>query len=81
MDWKEQKYDETFDEVVATMEMRRQLDPSFGLTDLEAILHAQYVNQGHDWEGRGASFEIRQKATIDAYEHLLRKWKAISKPT
>ena len=78
MDRKEQKYDNTFDEVVAAMERRRHLEPSFGAADLEAILHAQYVNQDHDWEGRGAAFEIRQQATIDAYEHLLRKWKAIA---
>ena len=80
MDWKEQKYDETFEEVVAAMERRRLLDPSFSIADLEAILHAQYVNQDHDWEGRGAAFEIKQQATIDAYEHLLRKWKTIITP-
>jgi hypothetical protein len=78
MDWKAEKYDETFDDAVATIEMRRNTDPSFGIADLEAILHAQYVDQDNDWIGRGAAFEIKQKATIDAYEHLLRKWKAIA---
>lgn len=77
MDWKELKYNDTFDEVVAAMERRHQLDPAFNLTELGAILNAQYARQGHDWEGRGAAFEITQQATIDAYEHLLRKWKTM----
>jgi hypothetical protein len=80
MDWKEQKYDEMFDDVVATSELRRRQDPSFSIADLEAILHAQYVDQDNDWIGRGAAFEIKQKATIDAYEHMLRKWKALVTP-
>ena len=74
MDWKEEKYDQTFEETELFLERRRQTE-DFGIADLEALLHYQYVHQGHDWDGRGAIFEIQKKATIDAYEHVLRRWK------
>ncbi|QQO07371.1 hypothetical protein [Breznakiella homolactica] len=76
VDWREKKYEETFDQEVRGLERRKESDPDCTIEDLEGILKHLYHMDGADWGGRGEVQDITLSATIAAYEHFIAQWKA-----
>jgi hypothetical protein len=75
-EWREIKYQETFEEETRGLTRRRQADTACTVEDLQAILNALYVMDGADWAGRGDVQDTIMAATIAAYEHFIFQWKS-----
>ena len=74
-EWRDIKYQETFDEETRGLYRRRQADPACKVEDLEAILKALYIMDGVDWGGRGEVQDTVMAATIAAYEQFIAQWR------
>ncbi len=72
--WQKQTYERAFHETCVQIEMRRGSDPSFTREALRGMLESAYVDEGNDWQGRGALGDTILSATIAAYEHVLAEW-------
>jgi hypothetical protein len=75
-EWREIKYQATFEEEMRGLVRRRQNDKTCKIEDLEEILKALYIMDGADWGGRGNVQDTVMAATIAAYEHFIAQWKA-----
>ncbi|MDR3146058.1 MAG: hypothetical protein LBU21_07255, partial [Treponema sp.] len=53
VDWRDSKYNETFEEEVQGLIRRRKADPRCRVEDLEGVLRHLYQMDGADWGGRG----------------------------
>jgi len=78
LEWKDVKYQETFDEETRGLARRRQSDQACKIEDLEGILKALYIMDGADQGGRGPLQDTIMAATIAAYERFIAQWKAES---
>ena len=76
VDWKEVKYEETFEQELRGLERRRKADSACTVADIEGVLENLYIMDGADWYGRGDVQDITMAATIAAYEHFIAQWKA-----
>jgi len=76
VEWRDIKYEETFDQEVLGLERRRAHDPSCTVGDLKATLQHLYIMDGSDWGGRGELQDLVLQATIAAYEHVIAEWEA-----
>jgi hypothetical protein len=76
VDWRDIRYNETFEEEVQGLIRRREADPRCRAEDLEGVLRHLYLMDGADWAGRGELQDIILAATIAAYEHIIAEWKA-----
>jgi hypothetical protein len=74
--WRDQKYQETFDQELRGLERRRAADPACTVEDIEGTLKHLYIMDGADWGGRGELQDTILYATIAAYEHFITEWKA-----
>jgi hypothetical protein len=74
MDWREIKYNETFEQEVLGLE-RRRASTSCAIEDIEGLLNHLYKLDGDNWIGRGEVQDIVMSATIAAHEHFLAEWK------
>jgi len=72
--WKDEVYQQSFDNVTRHIKKMKDTDASFTLQELEGMLQAEYVNQGNDWVGRGELYDLRNAATIAAYQMLIAEW-------
>jgi len=79
VEWREKKFEETFDQEVLGLERRRSYDPDCSVADLEGILENLYRMDGADWGGRGELQDTVMQATIAAYEHVIAQWRAEAK--
>ncbi len=70
------KYDETYSEIIVSLQRHRTEDATFTLEDARGVLKHLYVNDGNNWVGRGELQDIVVRATIDAYEHFIGVWEA-----
>jgi len=75
-EWRNNKYNDTFEEELRGLERRRAADAHCTITDIEGTLKHLYIMDGADWGGRGDVQDIAMAATIAAYEHFLARWKA-----
>jgi hypothetical protein len=73
-DWRDTKYDETFEEELRGLERRRAADPNCTLADIEGTLKHLYIMDRADWGGRGGVQDVTMAATIAAYEHFIARW-------
>ena len=73
-DYREQLFDETFENVCGDMKRRRDKDPRFTKEEMEGLLKALRIHHGNDWEGRGEIRDIINEATIAACELVLSEW-------
>lgn len=73
--WREEKYQQVFDDVMKYVANQRKTDPTFTIQSLEAQLETEYINQGNDWVGRGEAVDLRIQATIAAYQQALANWR------
>jgi hypothetical protein len=76
VDWRDIKYNETFEQEVRGLERRKASDPNCSIADLEGVLQHLYQMDGADWIGRGEVQDIIMAATIAAYEYIIAQWKA-----
>ncbi|MDR2899986.1 MAG: hypothetical protein LBV20_00500 [Treponema sp.] len=74
--WRDLKYQETFDQELRGLERRRAADPNCTVEDIEGTLKHLYIMDGADWGGRGELQDLVLNATIAAYEHFTTEWKA-----
>ena len=72
--WKDEVYQQSFENVTRHIKKMKDTDASFTLKELEGMLQAEYVNQGNDWVGRGELYDLRNAATIAAYQMLIAEW-------
>jgi len=75
-EWRNVKYQETFDDEVRGLSRRRQADPACKVEDLEATLKNLYIMDGGDNGGRGCLQDTILAAQIAAYEHFIAEWRA-----
>jgi hypothetical protein len=75
-EWRDIKYQETFEGELRGLERRRATDPHCTIADIEGTLKHLYIMDGADWIGRGDVQDITMAATIAAYEHFVAQWKA-----
>lgn len=74
-DFKNQRFNHTFEQVQAKIIWRQQTDPNFTIEVLEGLLEGLYIYEGNDWVGRGELGSIDLNATIAAHEHVLAEWR------
>jgi hypothetical protein len=79
-DWLEKTYNDTLEAVLAGLQGRRRVDPSFGVGDAEGTLAHLYVQEGNDWGGRGMLQDEVLAATIAAHEQFIEAWKREGAP-
>lgn len=75
-EWRDIKYEETFEQEVRGLERRRQHDPDLTLEDVKNMLQHLYNLDGMDWIGRGELQDTILNATLAAYEHFIAEWEA-----
>jgi hypothetical protein len=78
-EWKDVKYQETFEEEIRGLNRRRQFDAACKIEDLEGILRNLYILDGADQDGRGSLQDTIIAARIAAYEHFITQWKSENK--
>lgn len=71
----QKQYDEAFDAMYQAMMLRKKDDKSFTKKELAELLDNMYLNEGHNWIGRGEVVQIRLAAGIAACEAILHDWK------
>jgi hypothetical protein len=75
-EWRDIKYQETYEEEIRGLTRRRQVDQACMVEDLQAILKALYIMDGADWGGRGDVQDTIMTATIAAYEQFISQWQS-----
>lgn len=73
-DWRDKAYSETLDNLVANLERRRKIDPSFTLAEAKGVLTHLYVQEGNDMLGRGELGDTILRAQIAAHETFIHSW-------
>jgi len=74
-DWNDELYDEIYLSMLHYVEKRRRGDPGFTRKVLQEVLADAYRKQGSSWAGKSVIEDIREAATIAAFEHFLEEWK------
>ncbi|MDR1278343.1 MAG: hypothetical protein LBK02_06305 [Treponema sp.] len=80
VEWRDFKYEETFEQELRGLCRRRESDPACTPEELEGTLRHLYSMDGADWGGRGDVQDTIMAATIAAYEHFIAQWKAETAP-
>jgi len=75
-DWRNAKYDETFEAELRGLERRRAIDPGCSVGDIEGKLRHLRILDGADQGGRGGLQDALLAATIAAHELFISRWKA-----
>ncbi len=73
--WEDEKHEEVFERIYASLERRRASDPEFTIATLESILKSLYNQEGNNWEGMSELRHITLMATIAAHERMLAEMK------
>ncbi|MGA1793428.1 MAG: hypothetical protein ACMUHM_05710 [Thermoplasmatota archaeon] len=74
-EWDDELYQEIYLSMLHYVEKRRKGDPEFTRKVLEEVLADAYVKQGNSWAGKSPIEDIKEAATIAAFEHFLSEWK------
>jgi hypothetical protein len=74
-EWDDELYDEIYYSMFHYLEKRRKGDPEFNRKVLKEILADAYRKQGNAWAGKSPVEEIKEAATIAAFEQFLNEWK------
>ena len=74
-EWDDELYEEIYHSMLHYLEKRREGDPQFNVKVLEEILVDAYKKQGNAWAGKSPVEEIKEAATIAAFEHFLNEWR------
>ena len=73
VDWRDIKYNKTFEQEILALQNRRNHDPHCTVEDLEGVLKDLYIMSGSDL---GEIMNLSLAAAIAAYEHFIAQWKA-----
>lgn len=74
-EWDDDLYDEIYHSMLHYLDKRREGDAEFTRKVLEEILADAYRKQGNAWNGKSPVEEIKEAATVAAFEHYLNEWK------
>ena len=74
LSWEKQLYESTYKEVTESALKRKKGDLSFTKELLQKLIDTLYINVGNDMTEKGQVFALKNEATIDAYEAILRDW-------
>jgi len=74
-DWRDVKYNETFEAELRGLERRRANDPSFTVADIDGKLRHLHILDGADQGGRGGVQDEIIAATIAAHEFFASRWR------
>jgi len=74
-EWDDELYDEVYHSMIHYLEKRREGDQGFTKSVLKEILADAYKKQGNAWAGKSPVEEIKEAATIAAFEQYLNEWK------
>jgi hypothetical protein len=74
IEWRDRKYEETLESVLAALAAQRKVDPSFTIGDAEGTLRHLYIQEGNDQGARGPLQDAIIEATIAAYEQFIDMW-------
>jgi hypothetical protein len=74
LEWRDRKYEETLESILAALAARRRVDPTFMIEDAEGTLRHLYVQEGSD-PGRGPLQDAILGATIAAHEQFIDMWR------
>ena len=74
MEWEQQYHEDKIEETMKYLKNRRQRDPLFTKEACEKTLETLYENQGSNWIGKGSMQEMKEAATVVAYELFLSNW-------
>jgi hypothetical protein len=74
-DWDDNLYNEIFNSMLHYLEKRRLKDPDFSREVLRELIETEYVKQDNAWAGKSPVEDIKDAATIAAFEHFLEEWK------
>ena len=72
--WEHELHDEIFEAMLHYLDKRRSRDPEFTPSVLRELLGSEYRKQGDCWAGKSPVQDIREAATIAAFEHYLAHW-------
>jgi len=75
-EWRDVKYNETFEAELRGLERRRANDPGFAIVDVEGKLRHLHILDGADQGGRGGVQDAAMAATIAAHEVFMSQWQA-----
>jgi hypothetical protein len=75
-DWRDIKYNETFETELRGLERRRASDPNCTVDDIEGTLKHLLILEGSDWGGRGDVQDITIAASIAAHELFISNWRS-----
>ena len=76
LEWRDRAYERTLEQVLAGLESRRRVDPSFSVCDAEGVLRDLYAQEGNDSGYQGMLQDAIIEATIAAHEEFIEAWKA-----
>ena len=75
LNWEKNLYESEFKEVTeSAMKRKTGGDPTFTKEYVQNLIDTLYLNAGNDMTEKGQVFSLRNEATIDAYEKILREW-------
>jgi len=74
-EWDDALYQEIYLSMLHYVEKRRKGDPGFTKKVLEEVLADAYRKQGNSWAGKSIIEDIKEAATIAAFEHSLEEWR------
>ena len=75
-DWRDVKYNETFESELRGLERRRASDSNCTVADIEGTLRHLRILEGADQGGRGDVQDTSMSATIAAHEVFISQWNA-----
>jgi len=75
-EWRNLKFNETFEDEIRGLTRRRKSDPRFSIEDIEDALKNLYIMDGADQGGRGCLQDTVMAAKIAAFEHFIAQWRA-----
>jgi hypothetical protein len=75
VEWRDRRYEETLESVLAALATQRKIDPSFTADDAEGTLRHLYIQEGNDQGARGPLQDAILGATIAAYEQFIDMWR------
>ena len=75
IDYIDDHKEETFDSVYRALTEMVLKDPDLAERHIRGILRNLYINQGHDWTGRGTICNAGLEASIAAHESILAELK------
>lgn len=73
-DWDTELHDEILQSMLNYLDKRRKLDEGFTKEVLRKLIETEYAKQDNAWSGKSPIEEIKDSATIAAFELYMSEW-------